>query len=223
MSSSHRVVIALCGLLGIAALGVYYSVPVPMPSPGADMQAIGAFVNGNRERILMDAWLQATGSLLAVIFFLAVIHLAGGLSTFGGWIGALGSTTVLAMTFLDVALVIGATQGAAADHLTTTVTCFDLTFVFVHIFPIGPAPATFLGLGMVLLTSSVLPRPFAYSALSLALAFEILGFLGLFWPVVTAAIILLLVLQELWIGAAAIYLLTQSVSLRDRKNSSGVA
>jgi hypothetical protein len=77
----------------------------------------------------------------------------------------------------------------AGSHLTTALTCFDLTFVFIHIFPLAPAPATFFGLGAVLLRSRLLPRTFAYSALALAVAFETLGVIGLFVPAVNGAMV----------------------------------
>src|SRR5262249_29927302 len=124
-----------------------------------------------------------------------------------GWIAFLGIGSVLAMSLLDVVLVFGAMQGAAAGHLTTALACFDLTFVFIHIFPIVPAPVTFFGLGGVLRRSAVLPRAFGASALLLAVAFVTLGFVGLFEPRVNGAMIALLSSQELWIAGAAISLL----------------
>ena len=205
-SLTNQRAIALCGLAGVAALGVYYAVPLPLPAPDAAIEEIVRFGTRYHNRILLDAWLQAVGSLLAVIFFVAVIELAGGFRRLAGWIGLIGSSAVLAMSLLDVTLVFGSMQGAANGHLTTALTCFDLTYVFIHVFPIAPAPATFLGLGATLLRSSVLPRAFAYTALGLAIAFETLGFVGLFVPAVNGAIVVLLSSQELWIAAAAVML-----------------
>ena len=205
--STGRVGIPLSGLLGVAALGVYYSVPLPLPAPDAPIEQIVAFGTRYHDRILLDAWLQAVGSLLAVIFFLAILYLARGFETLAGWIALLGIGSVLAMSLLDVVLVFGSMQGAAGGHLTTVLTCFDLTFVFIHIFPIVPAPVTFFGLGGVLRRSALLPKAFAYSALTLAMAFETLGFVGLFRPSVNGAMVALLSSQELWIAAAAITLL----------------
>ena len=198
-----RMAVALCGLVGVAALGVYYSGPLPLPAPGADITAIVEFGTRYHNRILLDAWLQAVGSLLAVIFFAAIVHLAGGFRSVFAWIAALGMTSVLAMSLLDVALVLGAMQGAALGHVTTAQTCFDLTYVFIHIFPIVPAAATFFGLGGVLLRTTLLPRPLAHAAIALALAFEVLGLAGLFEPSVNGVMVLLLSAQEAWIVAAA--------------------
>jgi hypothetical protein len=200
---------AACGILGVAALAIYYSVPLPLPPPNAGTQELVEFGSRYHNRILLDAWLQGVGSLLAVIFFLALVHMANGTAKLSGWIAILGATTVLAMSLLDVALVLGAMQGAANGHLTTALACFDLTYVFIHIFPMAPAPATFLGLGGVLLDSRLLPRLFAYAALALAVAFEVLGFVGLFLPSVNGAIVVLLSSQEMWIAAAAVILIFQ--------------
>ena len=205
-ATTHRAV-ALCGLLGVAALGVYYSVPLPLPLPGAPIEDIVRFGTRYHDHILIDAWLQAVGSLLAVIFFVAVVQLAGGFRRLAGWIALVGSSAVLAMSLLDVTLIFGSMQGAATGHLTTALTCFDLTYVFIHVFPIAPAPATFFGLGATLLGSSLLPRAFAYTALVLAVGFVTLGFVGLFAPAVNGAMVVLLSSQELWIAAAALMLI----------------
>jgi hypothetical protein len=136
-----------------------------------------------------------------------VVPYGQGTQKLSGWIAILGATLVMAMSLLDVALVLGAVQGAINGHLTTTLACFDLTFVFIHIFPLVPASATFLGLGALLLGSHVLPRVFAWAALALGVAFEVLGLVGLFSPQANAAMVLLLSSQELWIVTAALLLI----------------
>jgi hypothetical protein len=204
---TFRTLTGLSGILGVLALGVYYSVPLPLPPPNAGIQEIMDFGAHFHNRILLDAWLQAGGSFLAVIFFLSVIYMARGAEKLSGWIAILGATLVLAMSLLDVALVLGAVQGAMNGHLTAVLTCFDLTFVFIHIFPLVPASATFLGLGTLLLGTHLLPRIFAYVALTLGAAFEVLGFVGLFNPQANAAMVLLLSSQEIWIVAAALVLI----------------
>lgn len=201
-----RRAIALCGLIAVVALGIYFSVPLQLPSPDAPSGDIVGFVIRYHDRILLDAWLQAVGSLMAVTFFVAVVELAGGFRRVAGWIALVGSSAVLAMSLLDVALAFGCVQGAATGHAMTVLTCFDLTNVFIHVFPIAPAPATFFGLGATLLGSSLLPRAFAYTALILAVAFAALGLVGLFVPAVNAAVVILLSSQELWIVAAAVML-----------------
>jgi hypothetical protein len=147
-----------------------------------------------------------------VIFFVSVVKLAGGFTKLAGWIALVGSSAVLAMSLLDVTFAFGAIQGAAAGHLTTALICFELTYVFIHVFPIAPVPATFFGLGVTLLGSSLLPRGFGYAALGLAIAFAILGFVGLFVPAVNGAVVVLLSFQELWIACAALMLAVRQSS-----------
>lgn len=205
-----RAFVAISGILGVAALGVYYSVPLPVPAPNAALRDIVNFGARFHDRIALDAWLQAIGSLLAAIFLLALVYLAKGLERLSGWIASFGIAMVLAMALLDVAITLGALQGAVNGHPATAVVCFDLTFVFVHVFPIVPAMATFLGLGALLLRSPVLPRLFSWVALVLGLGFGILGFAGPFNPRANGATIFLLSLQEIWIVAAAIVVLLQT-------------
>lgn len=204
-----RTFTAASGVLGVAALAVYYSVPLPLPAPNAPLQDIANFGIRFHDRILLDAWFQAIGALLAAIFLLALVYLAKGIERLSGWIASLGIAMVLAMALLDVTITLGAVQGALNGHPTTMVVCFDLTFVFVHVFPIVPAAATFLGIGALLLRSPILPRIFSWVALALGLGFGILGFAGLFNPRALGATVFLLSLQEIWIVASAVILLLQ--------------
>jgi len=72
-----RMAAAACGILGFAALGIYYSVPFPLPPPDATLSQLIEGLRGYQNRIFFDAWLLATGSLLQVVFVLALVHLAG--------------------------------------------------------------------------------------------------------------------------------------------------
>ena len=86
--------------------------------------------------------------------------------------------------------------------------------VFIHIFPMAPAPLVYLSLGGVLLSSDVLPRAFALVALILGAAFAVAGLTGLF----VAPILTLVVVgsQSLWIAAAAMSLLVRPLPDRAR-------
>jgi hypothetical protein len=90
---SFRLLVGISGLLGVAALAVYYSVPIPVPPPNAGFREIAEFGTQFHDKILLDAWLQGIGSLLVVIFFLALVYLAQGIERFSGWITTLGATT----------------------------------------------------------------------------------------------------------------------------------
>jgi len=83
--------------------------------------------------------------------------------------------------------------------------------VFTHIYPLAPAPLIFLSLGSVLLGSSILPRVFAYLAIGLGVAFEVVGLISLFTAPMLA--ILVLAFQSLWVLAAAIIFLVRALRM----------
>jgi hypothetical protein len=152
--------------------------------------------------------LQATGSLLSVIFFLGLVQLAGGVSRLSGVLTLLGSAVLLGVVLIEGAFTIDLAQAAVDGHPAASVTSFDVMTVFTHIYPIVPAPLIFLSLGTILIGSSVLPRIFGILALVLGCLYAIAGLVGLFTsPVITPVP---LGLQSLWILAAAIALVSRS-------------
>lgn len=99
-----RMLTALCGILGTAALVVYFSAPYwlfPLPQSLAHIPAsqVVAFGTQYHNAILWDIWFQAIGSLLSVVFALALVHLAGTAQRFAGRLTLLagGVTLVLAL------------------------------------------------------------------------------------------------------------------------------
>src|SRR5919199_4081254 len=199
-----RILVALCGILGVAALGVYFAAPFPMPPANATVTQVTGFAERYHNMLLLGEWLQATGSLLSVVFFLAIVHLAGAATRFAGMLTVLASAVLLAVGLLEGALTMDVAQATANGHPETALTSFDLMGVFVHVFPIGPAPAVYLALGAVLLGSRVLPQALGYLALALGAGFEIVGFAGLFSATALNVVVFLLIALELWIVAAAI-------------------
>lgn len=76
------------------------------------------------------------------------------------------------------------------------------------------APALFLTLGIVILSSRVLPHLFAYLALALVAIFAVLGVVALFTPIQPVVNILASV-QGLWWLCAAITLLVRAIMSSD--------
>ena len=206
-----RILVALCGILGVAALGVYFAAPFPMPPADATVTQVTEFAERYYNMLFLGAWLQATGSLLSVVFFVAIVHLASAVTRLAGMLTVLASAVLLAVGLFEGALTMDIALASANGHPETALTSFDLMGVFVHVFPIGPAPAVFVSLGAVLLGSRLLPRMFGYLALVLGLAFEILGFAGLFNATAVTATVFLLIAQEAWILAIAITFVVQAV------------
>jgi hypothetical protein len=204
--------IALSGILGTILLGIYFgvgaSIGLAQLPPTATEAQILSVATQYQNLWYLGTWLQATGSLLSVIFFLALVHQAGGTTRLSGVLTLLGSAVLLGVVLMEGVFTIDLAQAAADGHQASTVTSFDVMTVFIHIYPLAPAPLIFLALGTVLLGARLLPRPFAYLALGLGGLFELLGLVGLF--TIAAVTLIPLVLQALWVVAAAIALLARS-------------
>jgi hypothetical protein len=117
------------------------------------------------------------------------------------------SAALLGLVLVEAALLMEVPLAAANGDSATVVTTFDLSNgVFARVFPLAPASAAYVGLGAVILGSSVLHRWFGYAAVGLGLAFEIVGLVALFTIVGLILAIVLSVAQELWIITAAVAL-----------------
>lgn len=199
---------AACGILGTIALTVYFSAPfwlMPLPQPTATTEEIIAFGTKYHTIILWDTWLQQIGSILSVIFTLALVHLAGASQTFAGRLVLLASAVILALSLAEGTFVLGAVQSGDNGHYQSAVTCVDLASVFIHIFLL--APSLFLVLGFALRRTSILPDAFPLSAIILGILFQVLGVAGLFNNTALFIVIFVLLAQNLWTLAASITLI----------------
>src|SRR5262245_6739115 len=221
---SHRLpplVIALGGILGILFLGLYFGVGaaigVTQLPPSADASQVLHVATQYHDMWLLGAWFQAIGSLLAVVFFLGLVHLAVGASRFSGVLALLGCAVLLGVVLIEGAFTIDLAQAALDGHAAASVTSFDLMTVFTHIYPIVPAPLIFLALGTILVGSRLLPRIFGYLALALGCLYAVVGLVGLFTaPVLT---LVPLALQSLWVLATAIALASHTGNIAQAPSS----
>lgn len=204
-----RILIVLCGILGPILLSAYFGVGMGLGlatlPPDATLAQVVNLAIKYQNMWYMGTWLQVTGSLLCVIFFLALVQKAGAATRLAGMLVMLGSAVLLAVVLIEGVFTIDLAQAAVNGHQATSLTSFDLMTVFTHIYPIAPAPVIFLALSAVLLGSCLLPRTFGYLALVLGIAFEIAGLVSLF--VIPWLTLVVLSLQTLWILGAAITLL----------------
>jgi hypothetical protein len=203
-----RLLAAASGIVGVAALGVYFGAAPPLPAldaSAAQVAEVGARYHGI---LFVGAWLQATGTLLCVAFFGALVWLAAATTRLAGMLVMVGAASLLAVAAIEGAFTIDWAQAAVDGHAAAALTSYEVMSVFVHVFPMAPAPLVYLSLGVVLLRAAVLPRPFAYLAMALGAAFAIVGLSGLF----AAAALTLVVVgsQSLWVLAAAIALLVRT-------------
>jgi hypothetical protein len=202
-----HILIGLSGILGTLLLGAYFGVGfaiglAQLPATASQAQVIDVATRYHTLWFL-GTWLQATGSLLSVIFFLALVHRAGATTRLLGLLTILGSTVLLSVVLIEGVFTLDLAQAAADGHQIASLTSFDIMTVFTYIYPIVPAPLIFLALGSILLRcSQILPRIFSYLAIGLGVAFEVAGFVSLFTtPILT---LIVLSLQALWVLAAAI-------------------
>jgi len=208
---NHRM-IALCGILGVVLLGLYFGIGAAaglaqLPD-SASPAAVQSIATRYHDVWLLGAWIQGVGSMLSVIFILGLVHLAGGTTRLAGMLTQLGSATLLAVVLIEGVFTIDLAQAAVDGHPATSVTSFDLMTVFTHVYPIAPAPLIFLSLGAVLLSSTLLPRVFGYLSLALGILYAVVGLAGLFTsPLLT---LIPLGLQAFWILAVAIALIFQA-------------
>jgi hypothetical protein len=206
---------AAAGLVGAVALGASFGL-VPSPPPiTAPLAVLARYAASHHHTLLATAWLEGTGTLLEVIFVLALAHLAGGRAGLAGRITTMACTAVLGVSLLyDVTLIAFAQSGALGGPQTTTaVVAYGLFAAVEHVFVL--APPLLLPLGLILLRTPLLPRAFAWLALTLGALGPALGLAGLFTVTasnngpVGAAINALVAAQGLWVIAASITLVSR--------------
>ena len=201
---------AISGILGTIALTVYFSAPfwlMPLPAPDASTDQIIAFGNKYHQVILVDVWLQQIGSLLSVLFVLALVHLAGSSQRFAGRLVLLASGVILALSLAEGTFILAAVQSGTNGHNESAVTAVDMGSVFIHIFLL--APSLFLVMGFALLNTFILPPVFIWTALILGALFQVLGVAGLFSDTALMIVIFVLLAQNIWTLAASVSLLVR--------------
>ena len=203
-----RIVAGLCGILGAVVL-VSSFLMNPAPSADFSLAQLRDFAVHHRNGIVFGAWLQGTGSLLLVLFAIALVHLAGATHQFAGWITLLAGVTIVMVRLVEITFYLGAVQAAEVGNLTSGAVSNALIKAVQHVFLI--APALLLPLGVVLLGSRVLPRTFGYLALLIGATLQIFGLVGLF-GVLQPIIDDVLVVQALWFVAAGVALMIDPVA-----------
>jgi hypothetical protein len=203
-----RLLAALSGVVGVITLTAHFLIPPGQPPDTSTLAQLAAFATRNHDAILVSAWLQTTGAVLIALFAVAIVHLAGAQARLSGWVTLLAATIVVVLSLLDSAFIIAAVS-APSSHPATATVSYDLI--------VGPANdavgRTFLltlplilPLGVVLLgaTPPILPRWFGQVAIGLGAAFLVLGLVNLFSRTAFALALVLIIVQNLWIVAAAV-------------------
>src|SRR5215469_4068150 len=170
-SKLFRILAALSGITGVVLPVISFTIN-PGPPANATTAQLIAFAKQNFTSILWGAWLQAIGPLLILVFAFAIVALAGATTRFAGWMTLFGGIILMVVSLVEITLYISALFSTPG---TMGMISEDLIHAVQHLYFIVAAPALFLPLGAVILSSRVLPQIFGYLALVLGAAFAIAG------------------------------------------------
>ena len=204
-----RVLGALAGITGPVLLVAYFTVPalVGWPSAGASPGKLMAYATAHRLLFYGGGWLQVTGALLSIVFFLVLLQLSGARGTLAGSATVTGCALLLSVVAIEAAMLEAVPIAAANGDQATVATTFALSNgVFARIFPLAPAPLVFAGIGFALFRTSILPRVFARTAVLISGLFLIAGLAAVFATAGLILAIVMSVVEAVWIAATAIAL-----------------
>jgi hypothetical protein len=199
----------LCGIVGVVMLGLSFLIN-PGPPPGASSAELLEFGQQHYTTVLWGAWLQAVGPVFIVLFAFALVHLAGAAARLSGWMSFFGATILMTVSLIEITYYISALY---ADPAVMTSVSLRLIYAAQHLYFIVAAPALFLPLGLVVLSSQILPRVFGYLGLLLGAAFAVLGIAFLHTLTLPVAVTAFAGVQALWWLAAAISLIGRGGSV----------
>src|SRR5215469_2749598 len=202
-SKLFRILAALSGITGVVLPVISFDIN-PGPPANATTAQLIAFANQNSTSILWGAWLQAVGPLLILVFAFAIVYLAGATSRLAGWMTLFGGAILMMVSLIEITFYIGTLYGTS-----TGLTSGDLIHAVQHLYFIVAAPALFLPLGVVILSSHILPRVLGYLALALGAAFAILGVVFLTQLILPAWVTAFAGIQAFWWLAAAIIVIVR--------------
>ena len=208
-SRSFCILSGLSGIVGVILILVSFNINSG-PPPGATNAELIKFGQHYYVSVLWGAWLQAVGPVLIILFAFSLVHLASATQRLSGWMTFLGATILMTVSLIEITFYISALH---ADPPLMPSVSLALISALQHLYFIVAAPALFFPLGIVLLSSSVLPRLFGYLALLLAIVFAILGITFLFRLTLPAGVTVFAGVQALWWLAAGITLIVQSRKL----------
>jgi len=205
----------LSGVAGVVLLVVSFAINNG-PPPGATSAELVMFGQQNYANILWGAWMQAVGPVLIVLFAVALVHLAGATQRFAGWMTLFGATILMTVSLIEITFYISALN---PDPVMMPSISLKLISAVQHLYFIVAAPSLFLPLGIVLVSSPILPRLFGYLALLLAIAFAALGVIFLLRLALPDAVTAFGGVQALWWLAAAITLIVRSGRIQNSVES----
>lgn len=210
------------GVAGSVLLALYFGIPTVVPRLrdllyGSDNPSTAHVVSvGADYHVLLGAgsWLQGMGALLAVAFFVGLVHLADRGRSLAARFVLIGSAVLLALVAAEMLFTFTWAHAADVGRVASARTAFDLMTHFLQVFPVVAAPTVYLALAAVLRYGDpVLPPVFARLAVALGAAFAAFGLIGALLPSAGAGTAALAGLQDVWILAAGVVLIRRSPRL----------
>lgn len=209
------------GAVGAVGLGASFGM-LPKPPPlNSPLAVLMRYATAHHHALMASAWLEGGGTLLYMVFALALVHLAGDRAGLAGRVATMASAVVLTVSLVyDVTLIaIAQSASVGGPQAATGTVAYGLFAAAEHAFLL--APPVLLPVGLILLRTAILPRPLAVLAVFLGVATPVLGLAGLFTVTannngpVGAAINALVALDGLWVLAAAVLLPLRHPERRD--------
>jgi hypothetical protein len=203
---SFCILSGLSGILGTSMLGLSFAIAVGPPANATRTEMI-AFGQQHSAGILWGAWLQAVGPVFIVLFAFALVHLAGADQRLAGWMTLFGAAVLMTVSLIEITYYIAS---LFPDPEVMTSISLRVIFAVQHLYFIVAAPALFLPLGIVLLSSQILPRLFGYLAVILAVTFSALGIVFQLRLMLPSTVTAFAAVQAIWWLAAAVTLIARS-------------
>lgn len=203
---SFCILSGISGIAGVVLILVSFNIN-PGPPPGATNAELMKFGQQYYASVLWGAWLQAVGPVFIVLFAFALVHLAGATQRLAGWMTLFGASILMVVSLIEITFYISALH---TDPPMMPFISLKLISAAQHLYFIVAAPALFLPLGLVLISSPILPRLFGYLALLLAVAFAALGMIFLLTLTLPGPVLASGGVQAFWWLAAAITLIVRS-------------
>ena len=104
------VLAACCAIVGVLPYILGFALN-PGPPPGLSFTQMAVFGTQHRTLILLGGWFQIIGTLLTVLYALAMVHFAGWSIRLAGALTLLGSTVLLVVGLMEVMFYVAVTSG----------------------------------------------------------------------------------------------------------------
>jgi hypothetical protein len=107
-----------CGVVGAVTLIGSFMIN-PAPPAGLTTAQLADWGVQHHATIVLGGWLQGIGSLLTVLFALALVHLAGATHRFAGWATLLAGAAILLVSLVEVTFYLAAAEAAVTRDVAT--------------------------------------------------------------------------------------------------------